>query len=318
MSGLRAVARNHDIECFSSLSHALARHSSLRFICRLIDHLNQQFSPRRASLVAIDTMTVSVPASQRHRCPSLNNQTAGCGVLWAFDLDCLPGQCPVGVLAMADKGPWCDSHLLDTAALQPDGPVYLMDGGFRSYNLFHEWIEKGINFIVRLPYTHVRYEVIEVLSQPCANIEFDGIVKLGSKQRRGKRPIVRLVIVKRSKGNLALVTGLRHWRARRIAKAYRRRWEIESFHRVLKEAVGLSHLYSFHVNGMLFLTLCSVLLATLVFMQEKAPPPHSTLPLIMRQLINSCRKELGIGELWKRNTVSRKWQKRRRQKSENL
>lgn len=311
MPGLRHVARASGIDCFSSLSHALSRPSSLAFISRLLGRFSGLYRPRRLSLVALDSMPVSLPDSQRHNCPKLNNQTAGCGILWAFDLDCPKGQCPVQVLGHATKGGWIDSVLMREVELEPNGPVYLMDAGFRSYDLCDKWLNQAVNFIMRLPYSGLRYEVIRPLSKPRGNIALDAIVRLGAQSRRGKRPIVRLVIVRHEKKKIVLVTGLFSWPAKKVSDSYKRRWEIEGIHKVLKDTIGLAHLYNFRLEGILFLTYCALLLAVLLFLSEDKISSE-TLPTIFRSCIQKLRRELLIPDLWKRNTVTKHYRKRRR------
>jgi len=43
------------------------------------------------------------------------------------------------------------------------------------------------------------------------------------------------------------------WNAEALLEAYRKRWQIERFHRFLKETVGLAHLYSFQEAGLFLL-----------------------------------------------------------------
>jgi len=88
MSGLREIAahcwRALGSRNFSSLCPALRRSSSLAYAQALVARLRDQHRPGRDELVVIDGMAVTLPATTRHRCPRLNRQAVGGGVIWAM------------------------------------------------------------------------------------------------------------------------------------------------------------------------------------------------------------------------------------------
>ncbi len=165
---------------FSSLSHALARPTTLAYVQRLIDHLHSFHQPKRDALVVIDGMPLTLPATRRHRCARVNDQTVGGGVIWCFMVNAAAGACPVRVLKVM-KGTWNDASHMKSIKLAK-GPVYVMDRGFYALPLMKAWLEQRVRFIMRAR-RNISYAQLKILSQPrCygkGRIEFDGLVRLG-------------------------------------------------------------------------------------------------------------------------------------------
>ena len=93
------------------------------------------------------------------------------------------------------------------------------------------------------------------------------------------------------------------WSAEKILAAYKRRWEIEQFHRLLKNTIGLAHLYSFHETGIFFLAHVALLLAVLLFLGVSKLPGATV--QTMKLALAPCRRAMGLGTHWKRNMTSR-------------
>lgn len=237
LSGLRDVVdrlgRTLKTSNFSSLSHALSRGCSLAFVRKLIQGLQADHRPRRDELVVIDSMAVTLPSTQRHRCKKYNNKTVGGGVIWAYRVRAAADCCPVRVLKVV-AGAWHDSKEMIGVDLIADGPIYLMDRGFYALGLIQSWMERRVRFIVRARRDAVS-DVLRILSRPRAYgaggwIERDAWVRLGSAGARA-HPSARMIRARIGKQTLVLVSSERRWTAERILDAYKKRARIEQFHR---------------------------------------------------------------------------------------
>jgi hypothetical protein len=289
----------------STLSYALRRSSSLALVQRMWAALEELFRPGEEALVALDSMPLTLPSTRRHGCRPINSSAVGGGVLWAFLINAARGTCPVRVLRTI-TGPWHDTKVVAQVKLTPHGPVYLMDRGFWSMDLVSTWLSQGVRFILRLTGQSLAYHPVRLCGQPRTlardiRVEFDGVAILGGKMRKNK-PQVRFVVAYLANGeDLVLASDRMDWSAERLLEAYHQRWQIERFHRFLKECVGLAHLYSFQENGLLFLLYVATLLATLLILDE-ATPRGLTMTVLMAAL-TTLRAALGISTAWRSNTA---------------
>ena len=109
LSGLREIVERFSGALgtcnFSSLTPALRRLCSLRYIQGLVERLQSRHRPRRSALVAIDGMAVTLPATQRHRFKKYNRLTVGGGVIWTYAIEAARDSCPVRVLKVV-AGAW--------------------------------------------------------------------------------------------------------------------------------------------------------------------------------------------------------------------
>lgn len=305
---------------FSSLSHALARPSSLAFVRGLVVRLEARHGPRSGDLVAIDGMSLTVSSRQRHRAKRCNRSTAGGGVVWSYLIRAKRGLCPVKVLKIVE-GAWHDGRVMLGVELIREGPVYLMDRGFYSFELLERWLACGVRFIVRARGNCLLYEVLRTLSPPRRigekELVLDGLVRLGGKSAR-RHPEARLIVATLKSGEkLILVTDRMDWSAEAVLSAYHKRWHIERFHRFLKETMGLAHLYSFHGSGMAFLLCTALLLALLLLVSHDGSGDAEETILLLHSLLKQARVGAGIGPAWKRNACTRKGRKTRRKKARN-
>lgn len=306
----------------STLCYALRRGSSLRMVQSLLDHLGRGATAKRGELVAVDSMPLTLPATRRHNCRAINRASVGGAILWTFRLQPPRGANPVKILKVI-RGPWHDTQTIADVALTPKGPIYLMDRGFWSIRLIAQWLGAKIHFIVRVNQQDFKYTMLEVrgLARSAPDgvrILRDGVAQLGGPQRKTK-PAVRLVVARLKDGkDLILASDRLTWSAEKILAAYKRRWEIERFHRLLKETLGLAHLYSFHETGIFFLAHVALLLALLLF-AAGSKLRAATIDIITLAL-EACRRFIGLGTRWKRNTTTRpksKKGKRKRKKAKN-
>lgn len=267
---------------------------------------------RREDLVVIDSMAVTLPATQRHRCRKYNDKTVGGGVLWAMTIDAARGICPIRVLKVL-AGAWCDTAQMAGIALAAQGPIYLMDRGFYGLALIEQWLLQRVRCIVRARGDAV-YERLETLSAPrrygrAGRIEMDAWVRLGSVNAKA-HPLARMIRARAGKELLVLVTGERRLSAERALDAYRKRERIEQFHRVLKEVIGLAHLYSFSQLGIEFSIYTALILAMLLVLSEG----EGETVIVLRRALRRLRRSLGLSYLWKRNTFLTKRAKASRKK----
>ena len=305
LSGLREVVertgRVLGTRNFSSLTPALRRPCSLRYVQGLIERLESRHRPQRDALVAIDGMAVTLPSTQRHRCAKYNRRTVGGGVIWTYAIEATRGLCPVRVLKVV-AGAWRDCAHMKGVTLIAHGPVYLMDRGFYALGLIEQWLEERVRFIVRAR-KDASYDLLETLSRPrrygAGRIELDARVRLGSATAKA-HPVARLIRAVIGKQILVLVTSQLKWSAERVLDAYKKRERIEQFHRFLKEVVGLAHLYSFSQSGMTFLLYTALLVAMLLLLGE--PKAAGEVIGVLRRVLRAVRRALGLGNVWKRNT----------------
>ena len=252
LSGLREVGRRCGrllkTTNIASMSQALRRPTFFEFVRRLVEDIApvDERAARDEALVAIDSMAVSLPATQRHGCRKINRDTVGVGLLWTFVIDAAKGVCPVRVLKVVE-GAWHDAPHIREATLTPNAAVYLMDRGFYSLAALDAWLTSGVRFIVRARKRSLRYERLATVgrARQIGNVLLteDIIACLGA-ERATHHPTVRLLFGTLKSGEyFILVSDRFDWSAERILAAYRKRWQIEEFHRILKDTIGLAHLY---------------------------------------------------------------------------
>jgi hypothetical protein len=289
----------------STLSYALRRSSSLELVKRMWAALEELFRPGEEALVALDSMPLTLPSTRRHGCRPINSSAVGGGVLWAFLINAARGTCPVRILRTI-VGPWHDTTVVAQVKLTPRGPVYLMDRGFWAIDLVGAWLGQGVRFILRITRRSLSYRPVRLCGRARTlargiRVEFDGVAVLGGKSRKNK-PQVRLVVAYLANGeDLILASDRMDWSAERLLEAYRQRWQIDRFHRFLKECVGLAHLYSFQENGLLFLLHVATLLAMLLILGE--PAPRGLTLDVLKEALTTLRAALGISTAWRSNTA---------------
>jgi hypothetical protein len=326
-SGLRAIAERRcqalGSANFSSLSHALARPVFAAFAQAVFGVLAAAPGAlAEGTLVAVDSMCLALAASCRHGCQKINDKCAGGGAIWAWRIDGgARGGCPVQVLRLV-AGAWHDAAQLRTLALVARGPLYLLDRGFYALDLMASWLLQQVHFIVRVRVRSFVYEPLLWLGPKrrlgTTRIEFDGLAQLGGPQAK-HHPLVRLVWARLGSGEL-LVLASDQWlfSAEQILERYQRRWQIERFHKLLKDALGLAHLYSFAQRGLEAQLWGVLTLAVLLFLGEPAEADEMAVTVIRRAL-RAARARLGLDTPWRRNccTVTHAKKKKTKQVKAN-
>lgn len=316
LSGLRAVSqRCGDLlltRAVSSIAEALSRSSSLDFVRGLVGMLESGHRPASEELVVLDSVALTLPKTQRHKCAKFNNKTVGGGVLWAYMVNATRGVTPLKVLEVI-HGAWCDSKVMRDVRLVARGPVYVMDRGFYALELLEQWLSQRVRFVLRVRERSLKYDVLQNLSTPrwigSQYLMLDAIVRLGGAQAKA-HPQVRLIIARLASGeNLIVATDRLEWSAERVLHSYKQRWHIERFHRFLKDTLGLSHLYSFGQTGITFLLYTALLTALLLFLAADNPCGETI--TVLRHMLTAVRSALGLGTPWKRNSCVRSRNKKR-------
>lgn len=306
-SGLRDLTQRHGellgTDNFSSLSPALARPVFAAFATLCRARLERHWTPQAGELVPIDSMALTLPKTQRHGCQKFNDKTVGGGVIWALALGGGRRVCPVKILTIVE-GAWSDAKQLSALPLLAVGPVYLMDRGFYALELLARWLGAGVHFIVRAKRGNLVYAPVCELSAPRhigpLTLEWDGLAWMGGAKAKA-HPVVRLLKARLASGEeLLLVTDQWLWSAERVLAAYRQRWQIERFHKVLKDALGLAHLYNFSQSGLALQIEAVLLLALLLYLAQE-PSAGQRVVDVLRQAVRQARAALGLGTPWRRN-----------------
>jgi hypothetical protein len=144
-SGLRQLTQTQSARLgtdnFSSLAHALSRKVFADFLELALEQLQTTlWQTARGELVALDSMALTLPKTQRHGCKKINNKTVGGGVIWAWRVCAGAASCPLRVLKVLE-GAWSDAGQIGALPLVAGGPVYLMDRGFYALALLAQWLE---------------------------------------------------------------------------------------------------------------------------------------------------------------------------------
>jgi Transposase DDE domain len=289
----------------STFSYCLRRARFVAFAEAMLEHLALSFKPKRSDVIALDSMGITISKRRKSNAAKINDKTRGIFVVWQFIVDSGRGCVPVKLLKIVHSA--CnDGHHIQSVRLLK-GPIYLMDRGFYCFDAIRGWIAQKVRFIVRAKKSQCIYEAIKVLGKPRAFsggfIQFDGIVWLGRK----KNIKVRLVYAIVKGQDLILVSNLMDYSAENLLGLYKKRWQIERFHRFLKQMCGLAHLYNFQKEGMELLLRICLIAAILLFLQ--ASGQQATVDTLIQQL-NELRAMLGIEQPLRRNSCTRHWKKK--------
>ena len=195
------------------------------------------------------------------------------------------------------------------ARLRP-GRLYVLDRGFRDFNLFQKIVDADSSFVVRLGGNAV-YETLQekplTTEATAAGVASDRIARLGWKKTREKfdRP-VRLIVVHvparppRGLGypvkkvsskktfrepagqayDMIIATDRLDLPADVIALIYMYRWKIELFFRLLKSVLGLRHLLSDSIKGVSIQVYAALIAVLLLAEYTGLPARRRTFELV--------------------------------------
>lgn len=296
-------------QCVSTISKALQKPSFLSFARSLMKDIQAPYKrTSRLQVWALDSMPVTLPLTQRGKATKCNNRCKGGGVMWSINLDAPSDTSPIRILKVM-RGSWNDCRQVRDVKLIPNGPLYVIDRGFYSMNTMIAWGEQLVRYIMRAKKQYLDYEVLETISKPRKlasgiRIELDARVIIRTKQSK-QSVEVRLVKAWLDDGtDLFLVTTLYSASAEHILKCYRRRDRIEKFHQLLKDTIGLAHLYSFEDTGIELLIEIAAMTAILLYLASGGRQADEDTVRAIRRAFREIRRMLDLGTPWKRNTFT--------------
>lgn len=206
----------------------------------------------------------------------------------------------VDVTGSKPKGE-ADERAVMANTVEPDR-CYLMDRGYAKFTLWNDIHAANSSYVCRVR-DNSAYEVIE--EKPLteedrkAGVISDQIVKFGgSNANQAPDHPVRLVTVSASEhtsrgnfstgtstgpscdGKLRLATDLLEIPAELIAEAYRLRWLIELFFRMIKQLLRCRHLLSTQQNGVEIQTYMAIIACLLILIYTGRAPTKRTFEMI--------------------------------------
>lgn len=199
-------------------------------------------------------------------------------------------QKPVGVTITTAKR--CERAVL-REQWRP-GEFYVGDRYYgEDYGLFAELAAVGCSFVLRLRQEAV-FEVLEEFElsaeDRAASVTFDGLVRLGSKNKSAP---LRLVRVQTLEGELLLVSDKRRAElcAELVALIYRYRWRIELFFKWLKCILGCRHWLAESPQGVALQVYCALIAALLLLRHTGRRPGKRAMEMIRFYLVGTATLE---------------------------
>lgn len=317
----------------STFSGFLANPAFERFVGLMLEHfefskpLSEDIS-QDCWLAAEDTVALTLANTAKSNALATNNNTIGVAMTWQLYIDAQPGACPFH-LTKISHGAWNDANIMleVPGVMRRAFMTCLFDRGFSSHRVIERWLAEHDNlsagfFIMRLRVCEVQYwKRVKRVSRRTRVGELkvleDCIAKIG-KQVPVK---VRLVWAQTQDGEpLILATNHLDWSAEQILEAYKKRWQIETVHKLIKDSIGLAHLYSFQRFGMSSLMQLALLLAGLLWVDLADPLVAKTKGICkaIRQALNFVRKQLfKTASVWKRNICASRYHGNQTKKKRN-
>ena len=169
--------------------------------------------------------------------------------------------------------------------------VYVMDRGLQSSRSLQAFAQQKVSFVCRARENR-KYEPLSNLLKEGQQTDLGEVILLSDqlvrlyygqpiKNKKGNihyrenllEQDFRLVIVQskqQPEQHFWLLTNELEMPAEEVARAYRRRWDIETFFRFLKQELNLSHLVSLNQNGIQVMLYMTLILAMLLLIYKKA------------------------------------------------
>lgn len=147
--------------------------------------------------------------------------------------------------------------------------VFVFDRGLCSNHTKETLSNDGIGFVTRIR-SSTKYEVIEELTIPMNHINnltitHQQLIKLNKTQTTFK--LIRAI--NEDQKELFFLSNLIHEDCQTIIQIYRKRWEIETFFRFLKQELNLSHLVAMNENGISIILYMTMILSMLILIYKK-------------------------------------------------
>jgi hypothetical protein len=201
------------------------------------------------------------------------------------------------VFATITDGKTHEVHTLRLLNL-PKGSILVCDRGFTDYEMFHQWTQTGIFFVMRLR-SSADFRVIEERPVPQrGNILADQLIEFNGWASRKKCPIaLRRIVVWDDKNQceIGLVTNHFNFGPTTIGQIYRDRWEIELFFKLLKQHLRIKTFVGTSPNALktqIWTALIAVLLLRYLQFRSRCDLPMCRLVALLRWNLFAYR------ELW--------------------
>lgn len=180
----------------------------------------------------------------------------------------------------------------------PKGSIVVMDRGYNNYQVFERWGKQGVSWITRLR----KRAVVEVLqdrplkeSQVKKGVRQDQQILLGFKNKKIQQVRCRLITYydQEKKREFQFLTNNNRLSPARVAEYYKRRWQIESLFKRLKQNMQLQYFLGDNENAIkiqIYCTLIADLLLKIVKAGVKRSWSFSGIASIVRlHLMNYTR-----------------------------
>ena len=177
----------------------------------------------------------------------------------------------------------------------PAGSIVVVDRGYYDFDLFAQWNNSGVFFVIRLK-SNANYEVIKDCPLPQhSNVLTDQLIRFTGYQSRQKFPgLLRRVVVwdEDNQREIELLTNHLRFGATTIGRIYRDRWEIELFFKVLKQHLKIKTFVGTSPNALktqIWTALIAVLLLKYLQFSSKCNLPLCRLVALLRLNLFSYR-----------------------------
>ena len=148
--------------------------------------------------------------------------------------------------------------------------IRVFDRGISGRKIYDDWVEKGIEFISRIDARSKRQPVTVNELGPTTEtstlmiLSDEWVYLFGDKGRKSTFPLRAISALQKESGEtLVFITNKTDLSAWEVTEIYRKRWDIETFFKFIKQELNFSHLINRSVNGievMLYVTLIASIL----------------------------------------------------------
>lgn len=182
-----------------------------------------------------------------------------------------------------------------TASLNLDqkGFLYLFDREFNAYRTFEQISISKNFFITRMKETNT-YQVLETRDNPTRfrhglRILKDQTIRLGKKHSFATL-FRRIEAIDQDQNSIVFLTNLFDFSATTVAQLYRRRWEIESFFKWIKQHLKIKRFIAYSLNGILLQIYAALILYLLLALFRHT----QRLKLSLFDLLRKLRSRMSI------------------------
>jgi len=197
----------------------------------------------------------------------------------------------------------------------PTGSMIVFDKAYNHYLQFAHWTEEGVNFVCRLK-DNAKYEVQQLVFEKELTDQEFGVVKEEHihfkyiENKKTKTLCLRKVIYKDDKGRIyKFITNNFEISNEEVAFLYKKRWNIETMFKKMKQNFQLHFFYSENENGIrtqIWSTLIAHLLLIVLKAIAKTQKAFSTVAVLVRIHLISHLDIMWLIENCKRTYSKRK------------